>query len=38
LNGNAGSTTENEANAKAGEIIRKYSNLQSDLFDLMPIR
>ena len=38
LNGNAGSTTENEANAQAGEIIRKYSNLQSDLFDLMPIR
>jgi Zn-dependent peptidase ImmA (M78 family) len=38
LNGNAGSTSENEANAKAGEIIRKYSNFQSDLFDLMPIR
>ena len=38
LNGNAGSVSENEANAKAGEIIRKYSNLQSDLFDLMPIR
>jgi Zn-dependent peptidase ImmA (M78 family) len=38
LNGNAGSTSENEANAKAGEIIRKYSNLQSDLFDLIPIR
>ncbi len=38
LNGNAGSVNENEANAKAGEIIRKYSNLQSDLFDLIPIR
>jgi len=38
LNGNAGSTSENEANAKAGEIIRKYSNFQSDLFDLIPIR
>ena len=38
LNGNAGSVSENEANAKAGEIIRKYSNFQSDLFDLMPIR
>lgn len=38
LNGNAGSTSENEANAKAGEIIRKYSNLQSNLFDLIPIR
>jgi Zn-dependent peptidase ImmA (M78 family) len=38
FNGNAGSVSENEANAKAGEIIRKYSNFQSDLFDLMPIR
>ena len=38
LNGNAGSVSENEANAKAGEIIRKYSSLQSDLFDLIPIR
>jgi hypothetical protein len=38
LNGNAGSVIENEANAKAGEIIRKYSSLQSDLFDLIPIR
>lgn len=38
LNGNAGSASENEANAKAGEIIRKYSNLQSNLFDLIPIR
>lgn len=38
LNGNAGSVSENEANSKAGEIIRKYSNLQSDLFDLIPIR
>jgi len=38
LSGNAGSVIENEANAKAGEIIRKYSSLQSDLFDLIPIR
>ena len=38
LNGNARSVSENEANAKAGEIIRKYSSLQSDLFDLIPIR
>ena len=38
LNGNAGSTTENEANAKAGEIIRKYGSLHPELFDLIPIR
>jgi len=38
LNGNAGSTTENEANAKAGEILRKYGNLHPELFDLIPIR
>ena len=34
----AGSTTENQANAKAGEIMRKYGNLHPELFDLMPIR
>ena len=38
LNGNAGSTTENEANAKAGEILRKYGSLHPELFDLIPIR
>jgi len=38
LNGNAGSSRENEANAKAGEIIRKYGNLHPELFDLIPIR
>lgn len=34
----AGSPTENQANAKAGEIMRKYGNLHPELFDLMPIR
>ena len=34
----AGSLTENQANAKAGEIIRKYGALHPELFDLMPIR
>jgi hypothetical protein len=38
LNGNAGSIIENEANAKAGEILRKYGKIHSDLFDLIPIR
>ena len=38
LNGNAGSSSENEANAKAGEILRKYGSLHSELFDLIPIR
>ena len=38
ISSNPGSPAENEANAKAGEIIRKYSSLQSDLFDLIPIR
>lgn len=33
-----GSPIENQANSKAGEIIRKYSNLHPELFDLMPIR
>jgi Zn-dependent peptidase ImmA (M78 family) len=35
---NAGSPIENQANAKAGEIIRKYGELYPELFDLMPIR
>lgn len=34
----AGSVTENQANAKAGEIMRKYGSLHPELFDLMPIR
>ena len=34
----AGSPTENQANAKAGEIMRKYGVLHPELFDLMPIR
>lgn len=35
---NAGSSIENQANAKAGEIIRKYGSIHPELFDLMPIR
>jgi len=38
LSGHAGSTSENEANAKAGEIMRKYGDLHPELFDLIPIR
>lgn len=34
----AGSATENQANAKAGEIVRKYGQLHPQLFDLMPIK
>ena len=34
----AGSPEENFANAKAGEIMRKYGKLHPELFDLMPIR
>lgn len=34
----AGSPTENQANAKAGELMRKYGQLNPELFDLMPIR
>jgi len=33
-----GSSAENEANAKAGEIVRKYGKLHPELFDLMSIR
>jgi hypothetical protein len=35
---NPGSPEENFANAKAGEIIRKYGKLHPELFDLMAIR
>ena len=34
----AGDATENEANAKAGKIMRKYGRLHPELFDLMPLR
>ena len=34
----AGSPIENQANAKAGEIIRKYGELYPELFELMPIK
>ena len=34
----AGSPTENQANAKAGMIMRKYGQLHPELFDLMPIQ
>ncbi len=37
-NSKPGSVTENQANAKAGEIMRKYGSLHPELFDLMPIR
>ena len=35
---NAGSPIENQANAKAGELMRKYGQLHPELFDLMPLR
>ena len=38
LNGNAGSVTENQANAKAGEIMRKYGKLHPELFNFSFIR
>jgi hypothetical protein len=38
IKSHAGSPSENEANAKAGEIMRKYGRLHPELFDLMPIR
>jgi Zn-dependent peptidase ImmA (M78 family) len=38
MKAHAGSPAENEANAKAGEILRKYGNLHPELFDLMPLR
>jgi hypothetical protein len=34
----AGSPDENHANAKAGELLRKYGQLHPELFDLMPLR
>jgi hypothetical protein len=34
----AGSPSENYANAKAGELMRKYGQLHPELFDLMPLR
>ena len=38
MKSNPGSPAENQANAKAGEIMRKYGRLHPELFDLMPIR
>ena len=38
MNPNPGSPSENEANAKAGEIMRKYGKLHPELFDLISIR
>jgi len=38
VSGKTGSKYENEANAKAGEIMRKYGQLHPELFDLMAIR
>ena len=38
MSSTAGSMIENQANAKAGELMRKYGNLHPELFDLMPIR
>ena len=38
MSSHAGSLTENQANAKAGEIMRKYGKMHSDLFDLMSVR
>lgn len=34
----AGDATENQANAKAGMIMRKYGQLHPELFDLMSLR
>lgn len=34
----AGSPTENQANAKAGEIMRKYGRLHPELFDLSSLK
>jgi hypothetical protein len=38
MNPNPGSSAENQANAKAGEIMRKYGKLHPELFDLISIR
>jgi Zn-dependent peptidase ImmA (M78 family) len=37
MSSHPGSATENHANAKAGEILRKYGKLHPELFELMPI-
>lgn len=34
----AGSPTENQANAKAGELMRRYGQQHPELFDLMAVR
>jgi Zn-dependent peptidase ImmA (M78 family) len=38
MNSKAGSSSENEANAKAGEIMSKYGKLHPELFDLISIK
>jgi len=38
MNSLAGGVIENQANAKAGELMRKYGQLHPELFDLMAIR
>jgi len=38
MNGSVGSSIENQANSKSGEIMRKYGQLHPELFDLMSIR
>jgi Zn-dependent peptidase ImmA (M78 family) len=39
LSGNqAGSPLENQANAKAGELMRRYGQLHPELFDFMTVR
>lgn len=35
---NAGSPTENQANAKAGELMRKYGQLYPELFELSSLK
>jgi len=36
LNGEDGSNTENEANAKAGELMRKFRTLRPEIFNVGP--
>jgi hypothetical protein len=38
IQGYPGSVAENQANAKAGEIVRKYGQLHPDLFDYTSVR
>jgi hypothetical protein len=38
IDGSAGSAAENQANAKAGELMRKYGKLHPELFDFMSVR